>query len=412
MSIAMVLKIFSDCCICFAILSSGPIRFEIPLLIPALICGISAGIATFFQEKNWRVLRIMCGFLPLGCLLLAEGTGQVVVLAVPAVYTAAMIFRGKLELEYYNYRQFFIHSLMLLGGAYLAVNVFIFLSMASGDPPIALDPDIILRYGFVHLVCGIVLQRQLRLGVESNSTSNRRQMASILGVGATIAISFLVAEPLLRQQFLEIIKFMLLLLGVPVMVVIQLLSMLIEWLSQFRDQLPQLGSGPTGTQPSFTTPTEKLPGFTAVPAPDKTEPTPTDPMLIWGLLVAILLLIAAILLYRSFHKRRASGDMGKIHLSVVDPPKKKRQPVLSNRYKVRQLWREFLRAENGWGLKLKKNDTSADVLRRIHSETDKESAAKLRQVYLSARYDDRQNISREQVNAAKQALKATRKQKK
>jgi hypothetical protein len=135
-------------------------------------------------------------------------------------------------------------------------------------------------------------------------------------------------------------------------------------------------------------------------------------MLIWGLLVAILLLIAAILLYRSFHKRRASGDMGKIHLSVVDPPKKKRQPVLSNRYKVRQLWCEFLRVENGWGLKLKKNDTSADVLRRIHSETDKESAEMLRKIYLAARYDDRQNVSREQVKAAKQALKGTRKGKK
>ena len=64
------------------------------------------------------------------------------------------------------------------------------------------------------------------------------------------------------------------------------------------------------------------------------------------------------------------------------------------------------------GLKLKKNDTSADVLCRIHQDTDKESAAALRQVYLSARYDDRQNISREQVNAAKQALKGTKNRKK
>jgi hypothetical protein len=93
----------------------------------------------------------------------------------------------------------------------------------------------------------------------------------------------------------------------------------------------------------------------------------------------------------------------------VDPPKKKKASKLSNRHKVRQLYREFLRAENGWGLKLKKNDTSADVLRRIHPETDKESAAALRQVYLAARYDDRQNISREQVSEAKQALKGTRK---
>ena len=134
-------------------------------------------------------------------------------------------------------------------------------------------------------------------------------------------------------------------------------------------------------------------------------------IIIASVVVAVLLLIAAVLLYKSFQKRRVFADTGKIKLSVVDPPKKNRPSVLSNRHKVRQMYREFLRTENGWGLKLKKNDTSADVLRRIHQDTDKESAVALRQVYLSARYDDRQNITREQVNAAKQALKGTKNRK-
>ncbi len=409
MSILMILKIFSDCCIGFAILCSGPIVFEIPLLLPALICGISAGIATFFQEKDWPLPRIICGFLPLTSLLLADGAGQTVILAVPAIYTAAVIFRGKLELEYYSYREFFIHSLTLLGVAYAVVNIWLFLSLASGDGAIALDAEVILRYGFVHMLCGIVLQRQLRLGVDSDSNSNRRQLTSLLGVAGTIIVGFLVAEPFLRQQLLAVIKVMLFLFGVPVMVIINLASKLIEWLSQFWKALPQGDSGPTGTAPSFTVPTRPMPGMTGVPNEDRPAAEPTDPILIWGLLVAVFLLIAAVLLYRSFQKRRTLGEVGKIRLSTVDPPKKKKTSKLSNRHKVRQLYREFLRTENGWGLKLKKNDTSADVLRRIHPETDKESAAALRQVYLAARYDDRQNISREQVNEAKQALKGTRK---
>lgn len=411
MSILMLLKIFSDCCICFAILGSGPVSFAVPLLLPALICGVSAAIATFLGEKHWAFPRILCGFLPFGCLFLGDGTLQAVLLAVPAVYTATVIFRGKLELEYYSYREFFIRSLVLLVGVYLALNVVIFLSLAAGDRAPDLDTEVILRYGFVHMLCGIMLQRQLRMGVEAGKKANRRQMTSLLGVAGTIVAGFLVAEPFLRQQLLGVIKILLTLFAIPIMAVINLASALIEWLSQFRE--PGVGDPVEGTAtvPDYTFNTRPIPDMSVVPGEEKPPAEPTDPMLIWGLIVAVFLLIAAVLLYRSFQKRRAYIEVGKIQLSKVDPPKKKKPSKLSNRHKVRQAYREFLRTENGWGLKLKKNDTSADVLARIHKDTDRESAEKLRQVYLSARYDDRQNITREQVAAAKQALKGTRNRK-
>ncbi|MBE6983779.1 MAG: hypothetical protein E7435_05840 [Ruminococcaceae bacterium] len=409
MSIVMILKFFSDCCICFALLSSGPIQFEVSLLFPALICGASAGIATFFQEKSWRLLRILCAPMPLLCLFLANGTAQALLLAVPAIYTGAMILRGKLELEYYGYRQFFIRSLILLGIAYILINVLAFLSLVSGDAPLPVDGETILRYGFVHLICGIVLQRQLRLGLDDRASGNRRQMTSLLGVAGAIVVGFLVAEPMLRQQLLGVIRLLLFFFGVPIMAIIQLLSMFIEWIAQFRENQLAQGADPTGTMPSFTIPTRPVPNTTGVPGEEKPEQTPVDPILVWGLLVAVFLFIAAVFLYKSFQKKKAFGEVGKIRLSTVEPPKKKRMPILSNRYKVRQVWCEFLRVQNGWGLKLKKNDTSADVLCRLHSETDKESAAALRQFYLKARYDDRENVSREQVIAAKQALKGTKK---
>ena len=131
MSAMMILKIFSDCCICFAILGSGPVVFAVPLLLPALGCGIAAGIAAFFDRKGWNVLRRICCVLPLGCLLLAEGTGQFLILAVPAVYTAAVILRGELELEYSSYRHFFVRSLVLLGAVYLISQIWLFLTMIA-----------------------------------------------------------------------------------------------------------------------------------------------------------------------------------------------------------------------------------------------------------------------------------------
>ena len=407
MSIMMVLKIFSDCCICFAILASRPISFEVPLLFPALLWGVIAGIATFFERKGWKVLRCLCGFLPFLCLLFGKNDGQILLLAVPAIYTAAIILRGKLELEYYSYQRFFKQSLMLLGGVYLVVNIWKFLTMMTGEQATLMDTGIILKYSLVHAVCGIVLQRQLRLGADQISKSNRRQMSALLGAGGVIVFGFLTAEPLLRMQVLELVKIALLALGVPIVFLIELISKGLTGVGQLLPSKPgQIGQG--GGTGSGGEGAVKPPEIGVIPGDPEPVAKELDPMLICGALVAVLLIVAAIILYRSFQKQRNAVAVGELTGLVVAPPKKKRSSALSNRQRVRQLYREFLRTENGRGLKLKKNDTSADVLKRIHPETDKESAQKLRQVYLSARYDDRNNVSRGQLNAAKQALKGTK----
>lgn len=408
MSIAMVLKIFSDCCVCFAILGSGPVRFDIPLLVPALLYGISAGIAAFFEGKHWHAVRRLCGLLPFLCLLLAENGQQMLLLAVPALYTSLMILRGKLELEYYTYRRSFLQSLALVGAAYLIVNIWVFLALASNDPLPDVDAGVILRYGLVHLLCGVVLQRQLRLGVAYRSEGGRRQLSMLLGVAGTIVFAFVAAEPLLREHAATLMKYVITLLGTPIMLLLELFAWVVE----------QLERKQPDTQVADAT--VDISGEGAIPsaggkieqAANNAVHNELDPTLAWTVLVVILLLVAAVILYRSFQKRRADGDPGEIVGRVITAPKKKKASALSNRNRVRQLYREFLRMEKGWGLKLKISDTSKDILQRIHPETDRPSANDLRQVYLAARYDDRQSISRSQVNEAKRALKGTRRTKK
>lgn len=408
MSIAMVLKIFSDCCVCFAILGSGPVQFDLPLLVPALLCGIAAGIASLFQEKGWAAASRMCALLPLLCLLLAESGQQALVLAVPAIYTALVILRGKLELEYYSYRRFFLQSLVLVGAAYLIVNIWIFLARATNEPQPDLDGSVILRYGLVHLFCGVVLQRQLRLGVGYRSEGGRRQMSMLLGTVGAVVLAFVLAEPLLREYAAVLMKYVLTVAVTPVMLLIELLTWVIRLFEKKQPDQQVTDATAEVSGEGAVNPVGDAIGQT-VERPDAITP---DPTFGWVGLVVILLLVAAVILYRSFQKRRAAGDPGEIAGRVVTPPKKKRASALSNRYRVRQLYREFLRVEKGWGLKLKICDTSADILQRIHPETDKPSANALRQVYLAARYDDRQNISRSQVSEARRALKGTRRTKK
>jgi hypothetical protein len=406
MSVLMILKIFSDCCICFALLASGPVDFSLPLLIPALICGISAGIGSFFGQKNWTFFRILSAVLPFISLIWAKSTGETLVFAIPAAYTALVILRNRLDLEYYGYRRFFISSLFVLGGAYTLLNVWIFLSQITNDVAPILSPEEILRYGLVHLLCGIVLQRQLRLGVGHKAEGNRRQLAVLLATGGAIGVGFVAAEPLLRKGAGWLLRTIVTLLLTPFL-------LLYELIAKFLEVIKDWGGEEKSWENFLDKMAEQLnPGGEQFWGPQ--EPPvqqELDPTTIWIVLISIVLLILGIILLRSFLKSRADAGNQEIVTRLPPPPKKKKTPPLSNRNRVRQIYRDFLRTENGRGLKLKCSDTSADVQNRLHPNTNAQSAADLRQIYLKARYDDRHSISRSQLEQAKQALRGTRQQK-
>lgn len=406
MSVLMILKIFSDCCICFALLASGPVEFTLPLLIPALICGIAAGCGSFCSQKNWTFFRILSAVLPFISLLWAKSTGETLVFAIPAAYTALVILRNRLDLEYYGYRRFFISSLFVLGGAYTLLNVWIFLTQITNDVAPILSPEEILRYGLVHLLCGIVLQRQLRLGVGHKAEGNRRQLAALLATGGAIGVGFVAAEPLLRKGAGWLLRTIVTLLLTPFLLLYELVIKVLDLLEGIGDK--------EKTWDDFMDHLEEVlvpdrdPAFHPDTQPNTQE---LDPTTIWIVLISIVLLILGIILLRSFLKNRADAGNQEIVTRLPPPPKKKKTPPLSNRNRVRQIYRDFLRTENGRGLKLKCSDTSADVQQRLHPNTDAQSAAQLRQIYLQARYDDRHSISRSQLEQAKQALRGTRQQK-
>jgi len=407
MWIAMMLKIFSDCCIYFAILGIGPVSFQIPLLLPALLCGISAGIATCFHERNWMTARRLSAVLPLLSILLAETGQQMLILSIPAVYTALVIFRGKLELEYYSYRRSFIRSLALVGASYVVVNVWVFLAMATGDPAPELYGSVILRYGLVHLLCGVMLQRQLRLGTGQRSEGGRRQVAMLLATVGCVILAFVAAEPMLRQHAATVMKYVVTAMMTPVMLLVELLSWII---SLFERKQPEHQK--TDATVDFSGEGAVSIGKDSVgQVTEQLQEKTLNPNMIWIVVSVIFLVAAGVILFRSFQKGRFSELTAEIEGLIAAPAGKKKPSALSNRARVRQLYREFLKVEQGWGLKLKSCDTSADVLQRIHPETDRQSAWDLRQVYLAARYDDRTHVTKSQISAAKQALKGTRKTK-
>lgn len=401
MSIGMLLKIFSDCCVCFAILGAFPsvIPYSYPLLWPALLCGAAACLATFLNEKNKPVLSRLCAVIPFLSLLFVREAGETIILLPVLIYAVVVIIRGRLQLEYYTYRQYFKRSLMLLGILYLALNAVSFLESFAGEGASVVQAAVTLRYGIVHLLCGVILQRQLRLGMERRGQGGTGQIAVMLGGTGVVIAGFLVAEPVLRQGASYVFKAVITTLFGAIMAVLELFTSLLnqveldsmnEQIQDVReDRLPTV-SGTLGDQIQQVVQEEEV-----------------TRSLWWVVLVVAVLIVAIMLMFLTFRKKSGAVRSAET-VAVVKITEKPKTSRYSNRSKVRQVYREFLRQEKKRGLLLKQDYTSEDILQRISEDTDEKAAAELRALYIRARYDENHEISRAQVEAAKAALKKSR----
>jgi len=402
MSVGMLLKVFSDCCICFAILGAFPsvIPYSYPLLWPALLCGLAAGLATFLREKGRRGLSCLCVILPFVSLFFVGAPEEVLILIPVLLYTALVILRGRLQLEYYSYRQFFLRSLMLLGGLFLALSAFRFLEGLSGEEELLIHAEVTLRYAIVHLLCGVILQRQLRLGMENRGHGGAGQVAAMLGGTGVVIFGFLVAEPLLRQGAAVVLR----------TVIGAIVGVAMAGLDLFTSLLDQVEIGNMNQQVQEYK-NDRLPAQMSALADriqQSVEQEETGRSLWWVILVVAVLLVAMGLMFLTFRKKGTTIQSEEFVEKVTVPEREKAEPRRSNRSKIRQLYREFLRQERKRGLVLKKDYTSEDILQRVSEDTNEDAAAELRALYIHARYNETGEVTREQVEAAKAALKRAR----
>lgn len=399
MSILMMIKVFGDACVCFAILGALPMDFphSYSLFWPALLCGIGAGVAAFLKNSGKHKLCYLGILFPLFSLRLAEATGEMLILLPMILYTAVMIFRGRLKLEYYGYRQYFRNSLFLVAGVYVAFCMLSYLENGLlGTQTIRVD--VTLGYGLVHLVTGILLQRQLRLGAVTQAHGSNAQMVAVLGGTGLVILGFM-AEKEQLQKILETV------LGAVLTVVSGVALYIYELIFTLADRIELF---------VMTEQINAARGDSEVPVMGPvlqemvqraTEEQPESPSHWWVIPVLIALAAAIVLMLRSFSRHDGESASEEVVEKVRLPEQKKTEPRRSNRSKVRHYYREFLRAEQKKGLRLEKSMTTEDILQKISSGTDEAAASQLRQVYLRARYNENSEVTQEQVELAKSALR-------
>ncbi len=393
------LRIFSDCCILFAFLGCCPtvLPYSFPLLAAALICSCCAALAAFLWDKGNITISRLCLFLPLLALLLARDVSEMRILVLPILYTAVTIARGSFHQEYYEYQKFLIRSLALMTAVWAIISAATWIEDPQDLVEDIIVTEVILRYTIVHFVCGIMLQRHLRLGTHSTSKSGAEQMAVILITVGVVAAGFVLSEPMLRQWASKAIWSIL----TAVISVITILMGLIDFSKIEGTYQEPSQSENTSTEPGNAVgmPT----GETVAPTPIESAPPDHTAWIFVVALIAVVIALALMFLAFSRRKRRSGNAV--VFAEAAKAQGKKRVPRLSNRAKVRQVYRDFLRQEQKRGLELKKEYTTQDILQRISRNTDKTAAGQLRDVYIRARYDDTREVTKAQADAARAAMK-------
>ena len=401
----MFLRIFSDCCIMFALLGCCPslLPYSYPLLAAALIYGVSAALSSFLYDKGKRRLSRICVLLPFLSLLLAGSAHEMLILVLPLLYTAFVIFQGQMYLEYFSYRKFFIRSLVILGSIWAIMSILIYVEDPRGIHEKVIFTEVILQYALAHFLCGIVLQRQLRLGTRARAKGEAGQLIGMLGSAGVVAAGFILTESVARENALDLLRNVIGVLTLPFQMLLGLIIYLMEKVEQMK-QSKEYQEAWENSDYSYAGGHKDYQELMNKLLEDAPEQGHSPWIMVFAAAAVVVILVLMVIAFTKILRPKGAP----VIISEVRGGEKKKNKVsrLSNRGKVRQAYRDFLRHERQRGFVLKKYYTTADILQKVSAPATEAPAAQLREVYLRARYDEVSDVSREQADAARDALKS------
>lgn len=409
MSAWIFLKTFSDLCLYFSALSAFPSLFfhSFSYIWSIGLCCFGVGMASVLAYRGKLGLRYL-GMLPIVfSLVLVSSLLDFLILVPPVFYAAAVIVQGQFSVEYGDYRAFFVRSISIWAVSYTIVSLYCAVEAILLLQEMSLNYVEPFWYGLLYAVSGVILLRFLRMGDDSHSGERKMNTAQTVAVmcgtgvvlfGAVMAERYLqkLDTSVLQELWIGLFS----VLMVPVHALVELIVML----------LPDYDEGFNehwNTEPTSTTPTIEIPPTEeGMPQPVQ----PVEEIFPWWLVILILgaLTLLLIVMIRRFVAKRNTLRSGEQIETIQPPPKREREKRRSNRNKIRHYYREYLRGQRRMGTLLRSDQTSLDILRISSEDTDIQAATQLREMYLYARYDLQGQISREQAETAKMALKKSR----
>ncbi len=394
------IRYFAELCLYFGLILSLPKTFPTAIvpLSPALVLSLTIVLASVISEKVNGNLRFLTLLIPAAYLFFAGGFGTDTAILIPAVlYTVILVIRDTGNMDYYEYLAVFKRVI------WFTVIIFIVMSlveMAFKDIiklAGTVNPAPILEYGLLYAALGMVLLKSLRLGDDLQKQSFIILVRELfVPAGLIVLFAFVFLGESYIKEVLQIGSQVLL---VPLAMVIAVLS-------------EQKGGrtivGPSMAPVSSSTGGEAVvTGFVPTTAPTQVIENTADRG--WIFPVAVILLLTAVMVSLVLSVRKIRGKAG---VKVYETEKitgektmKRRKILRSNAEKIRGLYRGYLKKTSAKGVKITESMTSGEIRADAADVTaDAFSADRLRQLYLSARYDDNADISEEDVKHAAEAV--------
>lgn len=398
-------KVFGDVCLYFTLISAlptfFPCRFE--FYIPALACAAGAAIAHSLSKIR-PALRYLGCLLPLCSIFLARNVNEIIILFPAIVYCLAVILRANPP-EYYRYLRFYKKLIFFLC-AVLIVFYIISELLITLSRIYAFDLGSFATYGLLSVISGVFLMRSLRLGNLTEHGTNRRQLIFTVGATASFVLIGIASERILMKHGRSVVEFILsmlkTILAIPVYIVLLILG---------RSDKQERKEVEEAIITEMTEASEELPSIQEpVREIANTSPQPTEENFPWWIAVIIMLILAVILIFVFRLHQQRTDQTGTEETTQRLPKKKKHKSIqINNCIKIRRCYREFLKYQKANGMKLYPHQTSLDILENLPSKKNLDNSVYLRELYISARYDDECEITSRQINEAHSALNKIRK---
>ena len=382
MSFLIAVKVFADLCLYFGLVGGAAAWFggtEMFLLWPALLCA--GGVWLGAMDETRPVLRFAGLIPPLASLLLAGSVLDFVLLAPALIYTVIILLLGRFELNREQYQTFFARSLWAAG----ALGALILTYPTS-------DWRSLVFFLCLYLLLGFFLLQQLRLtqdGWHSRCLNMLSLAAAIFFGGVLCLVAWLMLH--LWDPVWNVVSYIL----IQIVYAVIFLSKLLPTLGSLAHQEYDLPTSITDVN------LERLKG--------RVNPVTDQLLTIIGIVLAVLIAVLVIWrLLKTTKKRKAVAQRatGTEHIDV--PPEKSFSLFSSNRDKVRRSYRKFMQLLLAQGIKLKQADTTAEIRSSASFLQNTDPADQLRDLYLTARYDEEAEVTNQQAKEAKELVKTLR----
>ncbi len=365
------------------------------LLIGAIMA--LAFLSSLILQKTGKILpiRIICGLLPVLGLGLAQNNTEILITAVILVFYALQTFAGINEVYYEEYKYWF--------GIPAIPVIFLFITCLGIWPK---RQESVVCAG-LYLFLGVLVLRRKRMGAGTGVKHGFLNFAELAAVtlfgplaGAAILLLLVYSHKVLDVLLL------------PVGLIINLFAFLLSPLGYLKAPEPaKVEKAPDSAVEEASLVIEKAMG----PPDPAMDTSPYELLEVIGRWL-LLILIAAIVIYlfiwlvravKNYLAKdftRADIEEGKEFVPGIRKRfrRKKKAAVLSNNEKIRQIYKDYLFYISVHGVDINQEMTSKEVVAASDGNASHEMEEKLRELYIRARYREREELSDQEVKQAKE----------